>query len=434
MKLGSSGRWLAASALAGVLAGAAQPARAGNDDGILVGSEAALTGGAVTAVVSDGSAAWYNPAGLAQLRRPTFDINASTYGIRRVSTEDLFTLPDGTRSRAAFLDWQLVPSALSFARLFGPRVVGSFGIFIPTASDLDLRTTLREADGTRWSFGLDAYRNEYVYALGAALRASDTLRWGMTLQGVYISREDMVQAGMGVPGDSAAPFMASSSHRTTGDYGARVGLGVQWSPAPAFTLGLALQTPTLTGFRLVAADALTGSYGGASQPDAAGYETSHESALRAVWELSTPCVVRAGAAYKRGRSQWLVDGSLASRLNSREQGLDRRPVGNARLGWLFAVRDGLSAGLGLFSDLHGQRGQGVSYVGLAGGARFARSFSIDAAGRGLTFFTTLGGRYAYGRGYIAGVSFPRDDGAPVATRAGLRAHELALTLGGGVSY
>ena len=38
-------------------------AHAGNDDGVLIGDEAVLTGGAVTATTDDGSSIWYNPAG-----------------------------------------------------------------------------------------------------------------------------------------------------------------------------------------------------------------------------------------------------------------------------------------------------------------------------------------------------------------------------------
>ena len=59
-----------------VLCGAARGEQ-GNNEGILVGGHAALTGGAVTATIADGSAAWYNPAGLAKMARQSFDLNAS---------------------------------------------------------------------------------------------------------------------------------------------------------------------------------------------------------------------------------------------------------------------------------------------------------------------------------------------------------------------
>ena len=51
-------------ASASLVTSVAVGAHAGNDDGVLLGEQAMITGGAVTAIVSDGASAWYNPAGL----------------------------------------------------------------------------------------------------------------------------------------------------------------------------------------------------------------------------------------------------------------------------------------------------------------------------------------------------------------------------------
>jgi hypothetical protein len=50
--------------LIGACLTASLPARAGNDDEIFVGNQAAMTAGAVSATISDSSPTWYNPAGL----------------------------------------------------------------------------------------------------------------------------------------------------------------------------------------------------------------------------------------------------------------------------------------------------------------------------------------------------------------------------------
>jgi hypothetical protein len=205
-------------------------AYAGNDDGVLVGGQAALTGGAVTATISDGTAAWYNPAGLAHLQRPSLDLNASVYGFNWVSAQDLLTVPDGTQKGATVIDWVLLPAALSYSRVLSPRIVGSFGIFIPKTSDFTLQEYVADSQGTRWTVGFDRLQKEYDYILATAIRMSDTLRVGVALHGIYISTEETTQIGAGTMGDASAPFLVDSSHRTTGDYGLRVGLGVQWAP------------------------------------------------------------------------------------------------------------------------------------------------------------------------------------------------------------
>jgi len=57
-------------------------ARAGNDDEMLVGNRASMTSGAVSATVSDASATWYNPAGLAANSRSQIDVSTSAYTLR----------------------------------------------------------------------------------------------------------------------------------------------------------------------------------------------------------------------------------------------------------------------------------------------------------------------------------------------------------------
>jgi hypothetical protein len=407
----------------------ASHARAGNDDGILVGGQAALVGGAVTATANDGAAAWYNPAGLAQVERHSFDINASAYGISAQHASNLFTLPDGQTSDAQVTDWQLVPSAISYTRVLG-RVVGSFGIFIPSTTDADLRASLRQADGTRWTFGIDDVRNEYNYIASLGFKLSEALRVGVALHGIYVSSETMLQIASGTPGISAQPFLSVSLHEARADYGLRVGLGVQWTATPKLALGLALQTPTLTGFRRIDSDTASGSYGGGAQ---GGFESVHTSALRQPWDISTPLHVRMGAAYTLGRAQLSLDGSYSSRLNTEGTSFDRRDNVNVRVGALYTQSERLSYGAGLFSDRNGFREAAPSFVGVAGGVRMASDFTISEGQRRLTFVTTLAGRYAYGWGHVDGIEFVSITETR-STRAPMQVHELAFNLGSAVTF
>jgi hypothetical protein len=408
-------------------------AHAGNDDGILVGGQAALVGGALTAITDDGASAWYNPAGLARITRHSFDINASAYGISVSRAQRLFELPGGQTADASVVDWQLVPSALSYSRVLSERVVGSLGVFIPSTTDGDLRASFGQEGSSRWTVGLDQLRNEYDYMASVGIRLRDDLRIGVTLSGVYVSSELMalVASGMNSTVPSDQPYFVATAHETRGEYGLRLGVGVQWTVRPGLELGLAVQTPTMTAFRSVKTDSVSAANLGGAMGGI--YEGRHVDRLAKPFDLSTPLFVRLGAAYQVGRAQLLLDGSLSSPLDAEGTSFDRKLSGNVRAGALFTQSERLTYGFGAFTDRSGSRDDNPSYLGCSGGVRLSTHYTIQEGQRRLTFATTLAGRYAYGWGSTGGTVFLSQTEQRT-TRAELTVHELAFNLGGSVTF
>ena len=106
-------------------------ARAGNDEGVLVGNDAALTGGAVAATVEDGNALHHNPAGIGWATSDQVDGSASLFVLRRFRIDD-FIQPEGQPNEdAAVTALDSVPSSLSYTRRVRPGPSIALGVFVP---------------------------------------------------------------------------------------------------------------------------------------------------------------------------------------------------------------------------------------------------------------------------------------------------------------
>jgi long-chain fatty acid transport protein len=85
---------------------------------VLPGSRAALLGGAFTAIADDGSAVWYNPAGLSQLPSFTATLAADAYGMHLLD-RSLALDSQGTLHTLHFRWFGAIPT--TFALTFAPR-------------------------------------------------------------------------------------------------------------------------------------------------------------------------------------------------------------------------------------------------------------------------------------------------------------------------
>ena len=116
MRLGVSAALLIASSAWPELA------LAGNDDELFVGSQAAMTGGAVSAMVSDASATWYNPAGLGAVPLDQIDVSGTFYSLRAYSAKGFLTSRSGHVDHGSVVEFVSVPSQVAYVRRLAPGV------------------------------------------------------------------------------------------------------------------------------------------------------------------------------------------------------------------------------------------------------------------------------------------------------------------------
>ena len=191
----------------------ASTARAGNDDGVLLGNEAAMTGGAVAAVTSDGSAVWYNPAGIAAARRSSVDVNGSIFMLRGAEEWGLLQATSGERNNGGYLSLINIPSAVTLVRRVDDRVNLAIGLF---ATQLVRNTTRANVDAmsatSAASWALTSVDNRTRYHAGGALgyRVDDRLRIGFNVFFVYNEASSSFQSAAAPP-TPTAPRRSSRS-------------------------------------------------------------------------------------------------------------------------------------------------------------------------------------------------------------------------------
>jgi hypothetical protein len=434
------------------------PGRA-QSDGVLVGDDASLLAGAVTAIVNDGSALYYNPAGLQLVDRNTVDLTITAYSLRLYRIPDALVSTSGVSADANVTEVVIIPAAVSYVRTTKSGLRIGFGVFATSLADYSQRANLTFADaatGFDWDWLIQLSNEISVYhgiaGLGWSTR-SRRLHFGATLDLSYVGFSQSSQVGGGLianqdTGEAVLAASASSSLSLTG-LGLRLGFGLLWNPTPAVSFGAAFQTASYLVFDDVSLQSVETA--GTAEPldSAIILNTLDVSGSDLGFERFEPYRWRLGLAYDFGKVLLSLDVDV--QLDEAVSNSTWYATVNGRVGVLVVVSETLGIGFGGFTDRGTTPDEPVSfgefivdYYGFTAGLRLNKTRLLAASEEvpSITFESTFSIRYAIGLGTFAGAEViddlsTIDPDAPVLAQPNLvdlRIHEISFYVGGGVRF
>ena len=437
----------------GIVASALQivgPSRAsaGNDEGVLIGNEAAMTGGAVSAVTADGSAMWYDPAGIAAVTRGQLDLSGSATVLRIAQTPSLLSSTTTGRSAdGGYLEVIGIPSAVTLVRLLEPRLAFGFGIFTPQLTNHTDRVGLiDDTAGLRSQWQLVQQENtQSTYAgLSLGYQVSSNFRIGGTLFGLYRQETRSTHFFGGATDASMTDVFVTgqSSLSSLQSVGLELAVGMQWDVVPGLTLAATVRSPDVQLGSLYRSTSamITATRGGDLV-----FDPMDTSGLVPNVGVVAPTHLRLGMAW-RVRNAWLgIDADIAHELFVPELDIDRRWVANVHVGGRYWIDENASIGAGLFTDVSPTRqirAYGQTQIDFFGGSLGVEIHTPHTLGpheqaATIVFAQTFALRYAVGVGQIGGLAF--DDAMPSMQSSQVQitpttVHELSLHLGSALYF
>ncbi|MEZ4266857.1 MAG: hypothetical protein R3F39_10800 [Myxococcota bacterium] len=428
--------------------GLAPAAHAGNDDSVLIGDEAVLSGGAVTATVKTGAALWYNPAGLSRVSRDTVDVSGTAYALRLYRVPRLVELYGGEKADGRMNEVLVIPTALTYVRAFGKARVG-LGVFVVDSENMKLRSHLvafkpQLGLTNEWLLAIEAKSQQYRAVLGAAWRPSARLSVGFSFQGVYqASSGSAVFAGGfndGTVNSTSPGFVSFATQLSETGIGLALSLGVQWEPVDDLFIGASVQSPVLL---IYSSASESSSLGNAFVNQGIGvFDTSDTTNSDATLDIVVPTRLRLGVAYEYKAVSFSVEADIQHKLRNEAFQVDRRFLWNLRAGLQGRVSSTMTLGGGFFTDRSPEQpartlgAADVDFYGFSLGLSYLKDRRLDSTTEKrdrLTFGSTFGLRYAYGKGDFGGAALSDTfaDFNDLIREGPRRAtiHEIALYLG-----
>jgi long-subunit fatty acid transport protein len=215
-----------------------------NYDRVLIGQEEALESGAFVARVADSTAGWYNPAGLALVRRSVIGASATGYSLDSIDLGQIQT-------SSGKLTLAQLPSY--FGAVLGGDVISSdawrIGFSATKPTSWSAAVNGATLDGGVVNYSSRVSISTLVPTISAAWAALPALRFGAGL-GLAITSISQTQIlSMRGTQQAGETSLLRSADGTGTIWGGQGTLGVQWDVTERLVAGASMRTPTFTILR-----------------------------------------------------------------------------------------------------------------------------------------------------------------------------------------
>jgi hypothetical protein len=411
----------------------------------LLGEQASIMGGAVTASSRGGSSIWYNPSRLSFGSGQTVTFAVSGVGVvyRYYNLPKLVVTPEQSYP-AQTSELVTLPRATTLVIRARDKLYWGIGLFTPARQQAVLQAGSASSDSGETSYNsvsLEQRRNSYHMVGAVSWNVSERFRVGASLAYVtyvYFRSVQTNSARYDASSGQAMAVLTNTSRQDNIGYGVRGTLGTSFRLAEHVELGASLASPTWLFFSNVSAEeSRSQALAGPENPSFSGSLTNQRGLAR---DRPEPATARAGLSYVNEFMLLELDAEGSLGASSSNFNVTKQAVGNLRAGALFTLKPKLRIGAGIFTDLE-QRDKplkklgdsrtrgvggtcGINFVSrLPGGVAKAE----NAEG---TYAVTLAARYTYLTGEVLSLAVTdpgRADGLALTPTSGV-VHEMAVQL------
>ncbi len=427
----------------------ARSASAAPDDGFALSDDAAIMAGAVVASGRDVASVWYNPALLTHNDRLRADVSATAYGLRFVRAQRGLQLHTESGDRHAALrgrEFLVVPAAFALGSALTSRVSLGFGFFTSRLSEpaLVVRDQLRGSDRITTEVRQAATTRRYHAGPVLGIRINPDFDLGLALYGVYDRSSDARRIFVERTNDDSQTVLLSDNETNVRSYGLQAAFGLKGNLTEMVSAGASVRTPALAVFQRIEGSStslatIVDAEGGADvRSDYEAFPIQRRPTRVSTWTVASGLAI--------GRRRWKLGLDAEA---SPQHGPANVPVGqaarwNLRAGLRWRLTQRWSMGGGVFTDRNDNRETSfgnlrVDLYGVAAGVRLRTPVTLGKREREnkIAFRTTVGVRYAGGRGRASGFEARFDDtGLRTNTEASVPAnmHLLTVYVGSGLSF